>query len=148
MSSPIRRSLFALAVFSAVPLLVACPKKETPQPPEAAAPEPVEAAAPTVLEPIVEDAGIEDAGEDADAGKKLTGKPVNTNVARLKQCCAQLSTQAKAMANSPEGGFFQQAAAQCNQMANSLGPSGNAPELGALKVVLAGRNIPAICAGF
>ena len=28
-----RRMLFALAVFS-VPLLVACPKKETPQPPE------------------------------------------------------------------------------------------------------------------
>lgn len=72
----------------------------------------------------------------------------NTNVARLKQCCNQLAIQAKAMPNSPEGGLFQQAAAQCNAMAASLGPNGNAPELGAIKTLLAGRNIPAVCAGF
>lgn len=142
-----RRALFALAVFSALPLLTACPKKETPQPPEAAAPPPEVDSGPTVLEPMEEDAG-EDAGEDADAGKKLTGKPVNTNVARLKQCCNQLSIQAKAMPNTPEGGLFQQAAAQCSTMASSLAPGASAPEMGAIKTILAGRNIPAVCAGF
>lgn len=147
MSLSTRRTIFALAVFSAMPLLVACPKKETPPPPEAAAPPPEEDAAPTVLEPIEEDAG-EDAGEDADAGKKFTGKPVNTNVARLKQCCNQLAIQAKAMKNTPEGGLFQQAAASCNATAASLGPNANAPEMGAIKTILAGRNIPPICAGF
>ena len=52
------------------------------------------------------------------------------------------------MPNSPEGGLFQQAAAQCNAMAASLGPNANAPEMGAIKTLLAGRNIPAVCAGF
>lgn len=139
-----RRMLFALAVFS-IPLLVACPKKETPQPPEAAAPPPVEEASTTNLVPLEEpDAMVEDVVE---AGKKL-GPGVPTNVARFKQCCNQLSIQAKAMANSPEGGMFQQAAAQCNAMAASLGPNAQAPEMGAIKAVLAGRNIPAVCAGF
>jgi hypothetical protein len=73
---------------------------------------------------------------------------VPTNVARLKQCCNQLSIQAKAMANSPEGGMFQQAAAQCNTMASSLGPGASAPEMGVFKTLLAGRNIPPVCAGF
>jgi hypothetical protein len=138
-----RRMLFALAVFS-VPLLVACPKKETPQPPEAAPP-PVEEASTTNLVPLEEpDAMVEDVVE---AGKKY-GPAVPTNVARLKQCCNQLSIQAKAMANSPEGGMFQQAATQCNTMAASLGPNAQAPEMGAIKALLAGRNIPAVCAGF
>lgn len=140
-----RRMVFALAV-SSVPLLVACPKKETPQPPEAAPPPPVEeASAPTDLVPLEEpDAAVEDVVE---AGKKR-GPGVPTNVARFKQCCNQLSIQAKAMANSPEGGMFQQAAAQCNAMASSLGPNAQAPEMGAIKALLAGRNIPAVCAGF
>lgn len=147
MSLSPRRTLFAVAIFSAMPLLVACPKKETPQPPEAAPPPPVEEASTTVLVPMEEDAG--DAGDaDADAGKKWTGTAVPTNVARLKQCCNQLAIQAKAMPNSPEGGLFQQAAAQCNAMASALGPNANAPELGAIKTLLAGRNIPAVCAGF
>lgn len=140
-----RRMVFALAVFASVPLLVACPKKETPQPPEAAPPPPVEEASTTNLVPLEEpDAAVEDVVE---AGKKL-GPAVPTNVARLKQCCNQLSIQAKAMANSPEGGMFQQAAAQCNTMAASLGPNAQAPEMGAIKALLAGRNIPAVCAGF
>jgi hypothetical protein len=83
-----------------------------------------------------------------DKGTPAAGGGGGTNVARLKQCCNQLAIQAKAMPNSPEGGLFQQAAAQCNAMASSLGPNVNAPELGALKTLLAGRNIPAICAGF
>ncbi len=84
----------------------------------------------------------------ADKGAPPAGGGGNTNVARLKQCCNQLAIQAKAMPNSPEGGLFQQAAAQCNAMASALGPNANAPELGAIKTLLAGRNIPAVCAGF
>jgi hypothetical protein len=137
--------LFALAVFSLAPVMVACPKKETPEPPEAAPPPPVETATPTDLVPLEEpDAMVEDVVE---AGKKL-GPGVPTNVARLKQCCNQLTIQAKGMANTPEGGMFQQAATQCNTMAASLGPNAQAPEMGAIKAVLAGRNIPAVCAGF
>lgn len=85
---------------------------------------------------------FEDKGAPAGAGGG------GTNVARLKQCCNQLAIQAKAMPNSPEGGLFQQAAAQCNTMAASLGPNANAPELGAIKTLLAGRNIPDVCRGF
>ena len=141
-----RRALFAFAIFSALPALVACPKK-TPPPPEAAPPPPEPEAGPTVLVPIEEDAG--DAGDgDADAGRKWRGVATNTNVARLKQCCAALGTQAKTMGASPEAGMFLQAAAQCSTMAASLGPGVNAPETGAIKSALAGRTVPPVCQGF
>jgi hypothetical protein len=142
-----RRTVFALAIFSALPLLVACPKKETPAPPEAAAPVPEVDSAPLVLTTLEEDAAA-DADADADAGKKATGPGVPTNVARLRQCCGQLRTQAKAMGASPEQGMLLGAAAQCDGIAAQAGPGANAPELGILKTALAGRNIPPICAGF
>lgn len=141
-----RRSLLAVAVFGAVPLLVACPKKETPTivvdagPP----PEPVDTA-PTVLVPLEDDAG--DAGEedaDADAGKPK-GPGVPTNVTRIKQCCAQLRTQAKALGASPEAGMLTAAAAQCDVAAVQVGSKGTAPELGAVKAILAGRTLPPVC---
>lgn len=141
-----RRTVFALAVFGLVPLLAACPKQDSPAPPDAAPPPPPpppEEAG--VLLPMEEDAGL-DAG--VDAGKKATGPYVPTNVARLKQCCAQLRTQAKAMGASPEAGMLMAAAAQCDTMATQAGPSGSAPELGVLKGLLAGRNVPPFCAGF
>ena len=143
-----RRIVVALFVCSAVPLLAACPKKETPQvdaaPPPAAPEEDVQ----TNLVPMEEDAG-EVADADADAPvKKYTGGAVNTNVARLKQCCAALSAEAKRMGSSPEAGMFTTAAAQCTQLATQIGPSGNAPELGAIRALLVGRNVPAVCAGF
>ena len=141
-----RRTLFALAVFSAMPLLVACPKKETPVADAAPPPPPSEPEASTVvLTPLEEDAG---ADADADAAKKATGPGVPTNVARLRQCCGQLRTQAKAMGASPEAGFILGAAAQCDGLAAQAGPGASAPELGILKTALAGRNIPPICAGF
>lgn len=143
-----RRGLLAALAFSAVPLLAACPKKETPTvdaaPPP---PPPVEDAAPLVLVPV----GEEDAGSDAgeDAGKpKWTGPAVNANVLRLKQCCNALGAEAKKMGASPEAGLLVQAAAQCSAMANQAGASGNAPELGVLRTLLAGRTLPAVCAGF
>ena len=101
---------------------------------------------PTNLVPMEEDAGEVDA--DADAPVKKLGPAVNTNVARLKQCCAALAAEAKRMGNAPEAGMFTSAAAQCNTMAAQIGPGGNAPELGALRGLLAGRNVPAVCGGF
>ncbi len=148
MALSLRRSVFALAIFSALPLLVACPKKDPPPAVDAAPPPPppVEDSS-TVLVPMEEDAG-QDAGADADAGKKATGPYVPTNVARLKQCCAQLRTQAKALGASPEAGMLMSAAAQCDTMASQVGPNGTAPEMGVLRNLLAGRNVPAACAGF
>lgn len=140
-----RRTVFALAIFSAMPLLVACPKKETPAV-DAAPPPPAEDAS-TVLVPMEEDAGA-DADADADAAKKATGPYVPTNVARLKQCCAQLRTQAKTLGSSPEAGMLMSAAAQCDTMAAQVGPNGTAPEMGVLRNLLAGRTIPAACRGF
>lgn len=142
-----RRTLFALAIFSALPLLVACPKKETPAAPDAAPPPPPEDAGTTVLVPMEEDAGLDAGDADAEAGKKL-GPYVPTNVLRLKQCCGQLRTQAKSLGASPEAGMLMSAAAQCDAMASQVGPGGTAPEMGVLRNLLAGRNIPAACAGF
>ncbi len=142
-----RRTVFALAVFSFLPLLVACPKKEPPPVPDAAPPPPPppqEEA--SVLLPIEDDAGAD--ADAAEAGKKFTGTPVNTNVARLKQCCNQLRIQAKAMGASPEAGMLMSAAAQCDTMASQVGPGGTAPEMGVIRNLLAGRNIPPACAGF
>jgi len=70
------------------------------------------------------------------------------NLARLQQCCAALGAQAKALGASPEAGLIASAAAQCSAMVAAAGPNGNAPELGAIRNLLAGRNVPAICAGF
>ncbi len=142
---PLRRSLFVLAIFSAMPLLVACPKKETPQPPEAAPPPPPTDSTPTVLTPLTDD----DAGADAapEAGPKR-GPGVNPNVARLRQCCGALRAQAKALGASPEAGMLIGAAAQCDGLASQAGASGNAPELNVIKGLLGGRNVPPVCAGF
>jgi hypothetical protein len=143
---PVRRSLFAFAIFSAMPLLVACPKKETP-PPEAGPPPPPTDTTPTVLTPLTDD----DAGADADAEagpKKPTGPGVNPNVARLKQCCGALRAQAKALGASPEAGMLIGAAAQCDGLASQAGASGSAPELNVIKGLLGGRNVPPVCAGF
>lgn len=144
MSLSPRRFIFALAIFSAVPVLVACPKKDPP-PIDAAPPPPPEDTGTTVLVPMEEDAGQADA--DADAPKKW-GPAVNTNVARLKQCCNALAAEAKRMGSSPEAATLNTAAQTCSQMAAQAGPTGTAPELGALRGILAGRTIPAACAGF
>jgi hypothetical protein len=95
--------------------------------------------------PAYEASLVRVAFEDKGAPAGVAG---NANSARLRQCCNQLAIQAKAMPNSPEGGLFAQAAAQCNAIAATLGPNANAPETGALKTLLAGRNLPAVCAGF
>ncbi|MCL2777802.1 MAG: hypothetical protein FWD73_07340 [Polyangiaceae bacterium] len=147
-----RRCLFAFAIFSVLPLLVACPKKQEPVPdaaPPPPPPQPVveEDAAVTVLEPIAEDADT-DGDADADAAK-ATGPAVPTNVQRLKMCCQQLRVQAKALGASPEAAMLKNAAAQCDATAAQFGKSGgSAPELGMIKTLLAGRNVPPVCSRF
>lgn len=146
MSLSPRRTVFALAIFSAVPLLAACPEKKPPPVVDAGPPPPPPEEASTGLVEMVEDAGVD---ADADAAKpKFTGTPVNTNVARLKQCCNQLNTEATRLGNAPEAAMLKSAAAQCNTIATQVGPGGNAPELNVLRGMLAGRTLPAACAGF
>ncbi len=70
------------------------------------------------------------------------------NLARLGQCCAALAAEARRLGASPEAGVLLSAAAQCQALVNAAGPNGNAPELGALRAALAGRQVPAVCAGF
>ena len=70
------------------------------------------------------------------------------NLARLKQCCNALAAEAKRLGSSPEAGMLNSAAQQCIVLVNAAGPSGTAPELGAIRTALAGRNVPAVCAGF
>lgn len=88
-------------------------------------------------------AAISDPGLESKPG----GGGGGGNLANLRACCNALSAQAKAMGASPEAGVIASAAAQCLALVAAAGPSGNAPELGALKTLLAGRNVPAICAG-
>jgi len=59
-----RKVLFAVAIFSAMPLLVACPKKDPP-PPDAAPPPAEPETGTVVLAPLEEDAGL-DAADAAD----------------------------------------------------------------------------------
>jgi hypothetical protein len=80
--------------------------------------------------------------------KKAAGGGGGGNLARLQQCCAALAAEAKRMGASPEAGMIASAAAQCSALVAQAGPSGNAPELGALRTMMAGRNVPAVCAGF
>jgi len=141
-----RRVVFALAVCSVVPLLAACPKKETPTIDAAPPPPPPVEDAQTNLVPMEEDTGAPDTGPDAKP--KYAGPAVNPNVAKLKQCCNALSAEAKRMGSSPEAGMFSTAAAQCSALAAQAGPTGTAPEMGVIRGLLAGRNIPAVCGGF
>src|SRR4051812_43347509 len=94
-----RRILVVLAAASVLPLLAGCPKKETPQVDAGPPPPPAEDVQ-TQLVPMDEDTGAPDTGPDAKP--KNTGPAVNPNVARLKQCCAALGTQGKALGASPE----------------------------------------------
>lgn len=79
--------------------------------------------------------------------KPTAGKPTNTNVERLKQCCNALITQGKGMGATPEGMTMVTYGQQCLALVAQAGPSGNAPELAALRPYLQGGNIPAICKG-
>ena len=70
------------------------------------------------------------------------------SLARLRQCCAQLGAEAKRLGASPEAGMVSSAAHQCTTIVNAAGPNGTAPEMGVLRALLVGRNLPAVCSGF
>lgn len=65
-------------------------------------------------------------------------------LAKLRRCCEAIAAEAKKQGNSPE---LTAAGAQCFALVAAAGPNGNAPELGAVKAMLQGRNLPAMCAG-
>jgi hypothetical protein len=134
-----------LACASLVPVLTGACKKPEPAVVDAGAvPEPVAVdAAPTVLTALDEDAGT-DAGVDAAPARRATGPGLNTNQARVKQCCSEL---AKAGGTDP---ILSSLAVQCNAFAMQLGPTsgGQAPELGPLRQLLkTSPKIPPLCQG-
>ena len=145
------RPLTTLVIASMLPLLTASSCKKDPPAVVDAGPAPTPTPAdttPTDFQPLSDDAGA-DTGVDAGQKPHWTGPAQNGNVARLKVCCAQLSSQAKTLGtNSPEGGMLMQAAAQCNTIATQAGPNGNAPELGAIRLLLQGKNVPNACGNF
>jgi hypothetical protein len=89
-------------------------------------------------------AGIND--PSAKGAKPAAGGGGNS-LARLSQCCAAIAAEAKRMGSSPEAGVIASAAAQCSALVAQAGPNGTAPELAVVKQLLAGRNLPAVCAG-
>lgn len=146
--SLLRKAILGGAVFFVLPVVVACGSKKTAV--VDAGLVATASATPTTVNLVPEeDAAVAaDAADAADAGKK-GGVGVSTNVLRLRQCCGQLRTQAKPILATPEGQTLLQAATQCDVMAAQAGAKNtSAPELGILKTVLAGRNIPPFCQGF
>lgn len=141
----LRKGILGLSVFLVLPIVVACGDKKKTVVVDAS---PITTAAATdAWVSVAPEEDAADAADAADTAKKV-GVGVSTNVARLRQCCGQLRTQARPILTSPEGATLLQAAAQCDVLANQAGPAGNAPELGILKTVLAGRNVPPVCQGF
>src|SRR4051812_45484895 len=124
-----RRTFFGIGVFVAIPLVVACGDKKKPYIVDAGL---VATAPPVDATVILDEIDAADAADAADAHKKV-GVGVNTNVARLRQCCGQLRVQAKALGVSPEAAALTQAAAQCDGIAAQAAPGANAPELGILR---------------
>jgi hypothetical protein len=126
-------------------LLLGCPNKNKPEVVDAAPPPPPPVEAAVVdLTPVVEDAGP-DVVEAA--APKWTGPAVNPNTVKIRQCCNAIRAEAKKLGNSPEAVQLNTAAASCDQVAAQAGASGNAPELAAVKSLLGGRPLPALCAG-
>lgn len=143
------RALVLFVAGSTLPLvLLGCPKtKEVAD--TGPAPIPTPTTTETILAPLVEDAGSDEAG-DADAAKpKYTGPILNTNQIRAKQCCTALRGQAKSLGSSPEAAQLTQMAVMCDTLAVQIGPTskGQAPELAPLRTMLQGKTIPPMCQG-
>jgi len=88
-------------------------------------------------------ATVDDPGLKAGGGSGVSG-----NMARLLACCNVLNSEASRLGLSPEAGLLRTAAAQCSALVKQTGPNGTAPEAGLIRTMLAGRNVPAACAGF
>ena len=142
----VRKGILAVSVFLVLPIVVACGDKKKSVIVDAS---PITtAAASDAWVNVAPEEDAADAADAADAGKKI-GVGVSTNVARLRQCCGQLRTQARPILTTPEGQALLQAAVQCDVMAAQAGAgNASAPELGLLRAALAGRNVPPLCRGF
>jgi hypothetical protein len=144
--SPVGRTLFFFAFAIGIPtVLLGCPKKPAPVE-DAGAPPPANTPDVTELTTLTDDGG-EDADTGFDAGKKYTGPPVNPNQMKIKQCCNAMRAQAKTLGSSPEAFQLTAAAAQCDVLAQQVGPAGNAPEFNQLRQMLKSIKLPAGCAG-
>ena len=140
---PFARSA-ALLVSASVLLCAAACKKPEPAIVDAGAPPPtvVIDAAPAQLAPL----DAVDAALEVDAAPPPAHRPgsgLSTNQARAKQCCAAIRAQGK---TDP---ILTALAVQCDTVAMQIGPtsSGQAPEFGAIRQMLKGHNIPALCSG-
>ncbi len=142
--STLRRALLSLAVTSALPLLLlGCPKKPPPAEPDSGPPPTASSSGPTIVAPLDQDAGEEDAAEAAAPHAHGGGNP---NVVRVKQCCTALRKEGKDLGSSPEGNILIGFAAQCDTLATQ-GIGGNAPEFAAFRQLLKGHTLPAACSG-
>lgn len=97
--------------------------------------------------PDFEETRLYAAIDDPGLGATTAGGGGN-NLGRLGQCCAALNAEASRLGLSPEAGLLRNAAAQCLAIVRAAGPNSNAPELGVIRGALAGRPVPAVCAGF
>lgn len=141
------RALSWLAVTLAMPLFtLGCPKKPAPVEIDSGPDEPsVVDAGVTQLEPLDEDSGM-DAAPPAPTGHAGGGGGASANLYRIKQCCAAMRKQAAGIGPSPEGNILVGFAAQCDLIA-AQAVGGTAPEFGVLRQMIAGRTLPAACAG-
>ncbi|MDI1451096.1 acyltransferase [Polyangium sp. 6x1] len=114
-------------------------EEETPPPVPSAAPAPTPAPTPTPLV-VEEDAGSDasDAGEDADAGKKVVGTGDSTGI---RACCAALRQNANSAPLDQKGSYLA-AAGMCDGLVNS--PEGR-QALTAVRNMLKGAGAPAAC---
>ena len=145
-SSPVRK-LAAISLVLGMPAFVlGCPKKPVPLDVDSGVVAPIATPSVTALQPL-DDTADADVPDVFDAGKKKTGPFQTASQAHVKQCCAALHSQAKAMNNDPTLTSF---ALTCDGLAPQVGPSsgGQAPELEPLRQILKGKpTIPAICQG-
>ncbi len=124
-----------------LPLASSACKQPPPALVDAGAPAPVATdAAPVVLVPLDEDAGVDAA---VPVVHHATGPGLNTNQLRAKQCCNALKAQA---GTDPS---LTAIVGMCEAVAAQLGPSagGQAPEFAAVRNMLKGHNLPAVCQG-
>jgi hypothetical protein len=129
-------------------VIAGCPKS-TPPMDEAGAPPDSSIGAPPVTElsPLVDDAG-----DDADAAEAVAPKKpavragYTANQVKIRECCSAMRKQAKQWGeSSPEGFQLMTLAAQCDTVAEQLGPHGTAPELSQMRELLKSLRLPAAC---
>jgi hypothetical protein len=113
----------------------------TPVPSAAPVPTPAPTPTPSTALVVEEDAGTDasDAGDDADAGKKVTGGSYDST--GIKACCAALRQNANSAPPEQKASYLS-AAGICDGLVNS--PQGR-QALSAVRGVLAGANMPASC---